>query len=642
MIKRLNKIIILGVLLTCPLVAMDYTSLSLLGNSKISSELNKKAFNIIVKFKKEEDHKKLIKIPESDIENTQDTFFLQEIYNNKDILLKHNRSLAFGVDSFTVYSDLEDEDLLNELISTGYFDFVEVDEVVSDLSISRKKLEYYNDISTSDLSSSKYNDPLYFLQKTFDLNQEESIGLSNIDKARDNIVNNLNKKIRVAVLDSGSYKHEDVFFSQEGYDFTTITGELDSEGNYKRKSRDNDPTAEGISNSGEKCIDGHGLAVSSIINATANNGKGIIGMIPSSYIELIPARVMFCGIGEEEETLGNVSDVASAIYWVSGYSTYGVPDISRKVDIINMSIGYKNQCSKFLQDSINYAYENGISIVVAAGNDSDDMKDYSPANCENVISVGSNKVNGGMSEFSNYGEIDFSSVGEEWVLPYVDSEDSTSGNYGVWQGTSFSAPMTTGVIAMMKLKYPNLQPKEISEIIRRTSIENKISEKNSETDEITSKEDSICTSPDKGCGSGIIDAFSALTLFEDRTSVEVAEITHKYKGFNTIVLSKYLLGLDSLSSNRACDIYKARWGLLTNKYEDIEHKIYISETTEEKMTIINSNLQRVIKYPEALIAAKVNERIGVQICDGNYCGEIFEIEKPIEEIPFYCEDYIGK
>jgi serine protease len=643
--KISKKIVLVLVCFSFPLIAMDYKTFDNSNKNEALGYTIDQSVNLIVKFKDKLITEKLSKVPELDstnINRDEALNILEEINNQNQILLKHNKSLSLGYDSFTVYSDMESIEVIDKLLKTNYFTSVSLDRKIKQEVFSVKKIDYTNDISASDLSAGKYNDPFYYLQKTFDLNEGENLGLSNIDKARDNIVKNMDRKVRVAVLDSGSFPHEDVNFSLEGYDFTSITGELDDNGLFKRKFRDNDPTAEGISSSGKKCVSGHGLAVSSIINATANNGRGVVGMLPSSYVDLIPVRIGFCGIGEENKASAYRSDIADAIYWASGGSVQGVPDIKEAVDVINISYGSLGECSAFFQDVVNYAYNKGISIIISAGNDSVDVSLSSMASCKNILSVGSTAVKGGMSDFSNYGDISFSSIGEEWILPYVSTDDFEDGNYGRWQGTSFSAPMTTGVVAMMKLKHPELLPDEIFEILKRTAIENRVSEKNEETEEITSKIGSICADVEKGCGAGIVDSFKALTLYSDRTSVGVAEIKHKYKGYNTKGLSKYMLGLDSTSGIKTCDMYEARWGILTNEYEDIEHKIYTSVSADDTLTASNSDLQRVVMYPNAFILAKFEERIGVQICKSGDCGAIFELIKPVDQIPLYCESYTGK
>src|SRR5690606_25040443 len=70
-------------------------------------------------------------------------------------------------------------------------------------------------------------------------------------------------------------------------------------------------------------------------------------------------------------------------------------------DIINMSLGSYNYSTEY-NNAIQYAYQSGLVIVAAAGNDSTSLSHY-PSSYDNVISVGSTDSTDYQSYFSNYG-----------------------------------------------------------------------------------------------------------------------------------------------------------------------------------------------------------------------------------------------
>lgn len=168
---------------------------------------------------------------------------------------------------------------------------------------------------------------------------------------------------------------------------------------------------------------GHGCGVAGIIAANLNNGRGIAGIAPNSYI--MPLRVL------DKTGLGTYSDVASAI-------TYAV---DHGAQIINLSLGGTNS-SQLLYDAISYADSYGVLVVAAAGNNSQPRALY-PAAYDEVVAVGSIDQQLNQSGFSNYGsDIDLWAPGEDILT-------TTSGNsYAMMNGTSFAAPHVTGIAAL--------------------------------------------------------------------------------------------------------------------------------------------------------------------------------------------------
>lgn len=86
--------------------------------------------------------------------------------------------------------------------------------------------------------------------------------------------------------------------------------------------------------------------------------------------------------------------------------------IEQKVGIINLSLSSKkNLANSVLEAEINKAVENGISVVAAAGNDGQDVKDYMPGSVESALVIGAADENGERLIGSNYGDtVDYNVV----------------------------------------------------------------------------------------------------------------------------------------------------------------------------------------------------------------------------------------
>ena len=132
--------------------------------------------------------------------------------------------------------------------------------------------------------------------------------------------------------------------------------------------------------------------------------------------------------------------------------------IDHKADVINMSFGMKYN-NQMIQDAVNEAISNGISVVAASGNYGSPSLQY-PAAYEDVISVGAYDQNGIKANFSQYGDqLDF-------VAPGVDIWSTwLMGEYKLHSGTSMATPFITKTVALLKSINPHLGPTEIEEIL---------------------------------------------------------------------------------------------------------------------------------------------------------------------------------
>jgi len=181
---------------------------------------------------------------------------------------------------------------------------------------------------------------------------------------------------------------------------------------------------------------GHGTAVAGTIAPDANNNLGVAGVAWANQI--LPVRVL------DSTGSGYYSAIAQGITYAANHGAR----------IINLSLGGTSS-SQTLQDAINYAWSKQCIVVAAAGNNGNSVPVY-PAACSNVVSVAATNASDTRTSWSNYGTyIDVCAPGENIV-----TLDGSNG-YGSWSGTSFSTPVTSGVLALMASVNPNLSNAQI-------------------------------------------------------------------------------------------------------------------------------------------------------------------------------------
>lgn len=139
-------------------------------------------------------------------------------------------------------------------------------------------------------------------------------------------------------------------------------------------------------------------------------------------------------------------------------------------DIINCSWGGTGAYSQFQQDIINYATNNKGALVVAAAGNSNATNYFYPASYDNVISVGGTNQN---DEKWSSGPGDGSQYNDkvDLVAPAVDivSIWKGGGSGFIGRGTSFAAPIVSGVAALVKAEYPDASPQKIGAILKATT-----------------------------------------------------------------------------------------------------------------------------------------------------------------------------
>ncbi len=185
---------------------------------------------------------------------------------------------------------------------------------------------------------------------------------------------------------------------------------------------------------------GHGTAVAGVLGAKANNGSGVAGMA-------FGCRVMNLRAGGSSGFIEE-DDAAQAI-------VYAVLNGAR---VINLSFG-DVEYMPLLHDAIRFAHARGVVVVASAGNSNSSAYHY-PSGFDETISVAATDENDFRASFSNYGaSIDAAAPGVDvWTT-------QLGGGFAAFSGTSFSAPLVSGLAALLASEHPAWSADEIRSVI---------------------------------------------------------------------------------------------------------------------------------------------------------------------------------
>lgn len=203
---------------------------------------------------------------------------------------------------------------------------------------------------------------------------------------------------------------------------------------------------------------GHGTHVAGIIGGTSN-GSGIIGAAYSAELMLINAAHY-----ESEEKNPNfyLDDIVEAIDYAR----------RNRADVINLSLG-AHAISQTLENIVNRAYNEGIAVIAAAGNEKTSALTSKtiPASYENVIGVmASDKTDPTqLASFSNYDPTglyyDIAAPGYEIISCDI---SLIANKYIASSGTSQACPLVAACAALYLSEYPNATVADLYEDIRKS------------------------------------------------------------------------------------------------------------------------------------------------------------------------------
>lgn len=290
----------------------------------------------------------------------------------------------------------------------------------------------------------------------------------------------------------------------------------------------------------------HGTMVSGVIGAASNNGIGMAGV--AAGVRILPVRVLGkCG--------GSISDIVAGMYWAAGIDQPGLLGSSTPARVLNLSLGGTGSCDPAYRDAVAEITGQPFNVViVASAGNSSGLPVGRPANCPGVIGVTGLRHAGSKVGFSDLGpEITIAAPGGNCVntasgtpclYPILTSANSgTQGpvaNGSIWTdsykisvGTSFSAPIVSGIVALMLSARPELTPPEVIAKLKSTARPFPTSGADNGTDPnpvpacqpsdgVTEQLQCYCSTG--LCGAGMVDAAAAVrSTLQGLTATDWAE-----------------------------------------------------------------------------------------------------------------------
>jgi type VII secretion-associated serine protease mycosin len=200
----------------------------------------------------------------------------------------------------------------------------------------------------------------------------------------------------------------------------------------------------------------HGTMVASLIAGRGNpddESAGVLGTAPKA--QLLSVSMAFGVDGVDTD-----SQVAKGIIWA----------VDNGAKVINLSLT-RNSVSwpESWDKAFLYAFEKDVVIVAAVGNRLDGTEQVSaPATIPGVIAVAGVDINANASELSSTSgfTIGVTAPSEDLVAAYP------GGEYRIWSGTSGAAPIVSGMVALIRSMYPEMNAANVVNRVIQSATKN--------------------------------------------------------------------------------------------------------------------------------------------------------------------------
>jgi serine protease len=273
----------------------------------------------------------------------------------------------------------------------------------------------------------------------------------------------------------------------------------------------------------------HGTIIAGMLSGQTDNARGVAGLAWQGQV--VPVRVAGrCG--------ADVADVIDGLRWAAGLPVAGVPPNAHPARIINMSFGGDAPCNAAYQQALRdiaQAPGGGAVLVASAGNRWGTPS--RPSNCPGVVGVTALNRDGFKANYASFGStVSLATVGGDdrdgaWAPWLADSGLLTLTNAGQREpgapgytrvyGTSFAAPLVSGVAALMLAVNPALTAAQVKTGLALSARPHVTSPY---LPMCTDKHPGRCACTTLSCGAGLLDAEQAV-LFARNPDAYVAPAT---------------------------------------------------------------------------------------------------------------------
>ncbi|SMQ21693.1 Subtilase family protein [Streptomyces sp. Ag82_O1-12] len=193
---------------------------------------------------------------------------------------------------------------------------------------------------------------------------------------------------------------------------------------------------------------GHGTHVAGTIAGTAH---GV-----AKKAKIVAVRVL------DDNGSGTTEQVVAGIDWVT--KNHQGPSVA------NMSLG--GGADEALDEAVRKAIAAGVTFAVAAGNESSDAGQGSPARVKEAVTVASSTKDDKQSDFSNYGAVvDVYAPGSDITSAWNDSDEGTK----TISGTSMATPHVVGAAAVYLAGHKDATPEQVAKALTDGATTDKIS-----------------------------------------------------------------------------------------------------------------------------------------------------------------------
>jgi subtilisin family serine protease len=199
-----------------------------------------------------------------------------------------------------------------------------------------------------------------------------------------------------------------------------------------------------LDGNGTNDCNGHGTHVAGTLAGTT---YGV-----AKQVTIVPVRILDC------TGSGTSSTVITGINWIVANHTAGTPAVA------NLSIG--GEANYSLDLAVNALIADGVTVVVAAGNEGQPTCDHSPARVAAAITVNASTSGDAAASFSNRGSC------SDLYAPGVDiksADESSDTGTTYMSGTSMAAPHVAGVAARVLQLHPTMTPAQVWNAIDTTT-----------------------------------------------------------------------------------------------------------------------------------------------------------------------------